>query len=271
MAITTANGLSEIAGMLAAYPPYAISKSSIANQAAGTTTSLWRATGTPAQGAVPTTFATCDNALLGGISIPNPGALKGYVNRWSALGATIGTWILFDRLAHMGGLSGIIVTPTTQTVNVDLITAAAAGRCAANGSDVQWFVEIYTDLGSTGVNLTANYNNQADAAQSAAVIALGATPRAGRIYQIIPNAGDSIKKVTTVVLSATTGTAGNFGVTARKRLCSLGQGVANIAPPGDFSQTGCPEFKATSCLEICVQCSATSTGILGGEINLGVV
>jgi hypothetical protein len=271
MALTTANGLNEIAGMLGLYGPYAISKSSIANQVAGNTVSLWRATGAPAQGAIPTAFATCDNNLLGAIPLPTLGALKGYVNRWAPLGATIGTWILFDRLAHMAGLSGIIVTPTTQAVNVDLIAAAAAGRCQANGSDVQWFLEIYTDLGATGVNCTVNYNNQSDAAQNAAAIALGATPRASRLYQIIPNAGDSIKKVNTVILSATTGTAGNFGVTARKRFCSLGQGLANVAPSGDFSQTGAAEFHQSSCLEPGVQCSTTSTGILGGEIQLGVV
>lgn len=255
--------------VLAGYPSYGTSKASIANQAAGNMVSLWRSAGTPAQGAIPGAFATCTNSLLGAIPIPTLGAAKGHVIRWAPLGTTIGTWILFDRLAHMGGLLGTVAT--AQPVNVDLIEAAAAGRCAADGSDLQWFVEIYTDLGSTGVNLTANYNDQTDTPVNAALFALGATPRASRIYQVIPNGGTSIKKVNTVQLSATTGTVGNFGVTARKRLCSLGQAYANVAPPGDYAATGNAEYKATSCLEICVQCSTTSTGALGGEIQLGAV
>ena len=101
------------------------------------------------------------------------------------------------------------------------------------------------------------------------IAALGATPRASRLYQIVPNAGTSIKKVTTLILSATTGTAGSFGVTARRRCCSIGQPIANVAPPGDFAALGAPEFKQTSCLELVALCTTTSTGIVTGEILLG--
>jgi hypothetical protein len=167
----------------------------------------------------------------------------------------------------MGGLSGTVTT--AQTVNVDVVTASGNSRCNANGSDVVWFIEVYTDMGATAVNATVNYNNQSDAAQNAAAIALGATPRASRLYQIMPNGGDTIKKVNTVTLSASTLTAGSFGVTACSRQCSIGQPIANVAPPGDFAAIGAPEFKQTSCLQIVALCTTTSTGILIGEILLG--
>jgi len=243
-------------------------KASVANTAAGQYATLWRSAGVPTAGAIPGAAATCTNALAGALALPTLSALRGYVAKLGVGGATIGTWVLFDRLAHMGGLSGTVTT--AQTANVSLATAAADGRCSANGSDVLWFVEVYTDMGSTGVNATVAYTDQSDGAQTAAAIALGATPRAARLYQIIPNAGTSIKQVNTVTLSATTGTAGSFGVTARKRLCSVGQLVANVYPPGDFATIGAPEFKQTSCLEIVDICSTTSTGILQGEIVLGV-
>ena len=259
--------MDKLVALLAAGQNDPIYKASIANTAAGQFASLWRATGMPTQGAIPGAFAVCDNALAGGLALPSLGALKGYVGRLGLIGATANTWILFDRLGHMGGLSGIVTT--AQTANVDLVTASGNGRCSAVGADVDWFIEIYTDMGATGVNATVNYNNQNDAAQNAAAIALGATPRASRLYQIMPNGGDSIKKVNTVTLSGTTGTAGSFGITARGRQCGIGQPIANVAAPGDFAAIGAPEFKQTSCLELVVICTTTSTGTLFGEILLG--
>jgi hypothetical protein len=260
--------IDKLVAMLAAGQNNPIYKASIANTIAGQLTSLWRGTGMPTQGAIPgTTWATCDNALAGGLALPTLGALKGYIARIALTGSLANTWLLYDRLGHNGGLSGTVTT--AQTVNGSLATAAAAGRCAADGSDVEWFIEIYTDMGSTSVTATVNYNNQSDVAVNAAAITLGATPRAGRLYQIIPNAGTSIKQPNTVTLSATTGTAGSFGITARSRQCGLGQPIANVSPPGDFAAIGLPEFKQTSCLELVALCTTTSTGILMGEIILG--
>ena len=259
--------MDKLVAMLAAGSNDPIYKASIANTAAGQFASLWRATGMPTQGAIPGAFAVCDNNLAGGLALPSLGALKGYIARLALMGATANTWLLYDRLGHMGGLSGIVAT--AQTVNVDVVTASGNGRCQANGSDVVWFIEVYTDMGSTAVNATVNYNNQSDAAQNAAAIALGATPRASRLYQIIPNGGDTIKKVNTVTLSGTTGTAGSFGVTACSRQCSVGQLVANVASPGNFAAIGAPEFKQSSCLQIVALCTTTATGALIGEILLG--
>jgi hypothetical protein len=261
--------MDKVVALLASGQNNVIYKASIANTAAGQFASLWRATGMPTQGAVPAGFATCDNALAGGLSLPTLSALKGYVGRVGLTGVTANTWVLYDRLGHMGGLSGTIYTPTAQTVNVDLVTASTNGRCSAVGADVDWFLEIYSDLGGTSVTATVAYNDQSNGAQTAAGITLGTTPRASRLYQIIPNAGTTIKKVNTVTLSATTGTAGSFGVTARKRLCGLGQPLANVSPSGDFAAIGAPEYKQTSCLELVALCTTSSTGIVMGEILLG--
>ena len=274
MALTTRDQLIQAVASGRVVPIY---KGSMANQAAGYITSLWRATGnyTWGQGAIPGAAATCDDTLQGGIVLPSFGTAKGYVVRFNPIGATINSWLLFDRLAHMGGLSGTVITPTAQTVNVTLTTAASQGRCAADGSNVDWFIEIYTDVGTTASNATITYTDQTDTSRTVILTGLfGASPlnRAGRCVQIIPNSGQTIKSIVDVTLSASTGTAGSFGVTARRKLTSLGQMLANIAPVGvDAISIGAPEIRETSCLELLAQCSTTSTGVVQGDLQIGVV
>lgn len=247
-----------------------IYKASIANQAAGYFTSLWRATGFPAQGAIPSTAATCDDNLLGSWPLGDSSSLDYYVLRAAFCGATIGTWMLYDRLAHMGGLSG--ATTGDQSVNVTLTTASGQSRCAVDGSDVEWFAEMYTDIGTTAQTVTITYVNQSDQSVTTTISIGGTSPlnRAGRCIQIIPNAGTSIKSITKINFGTTTGTAGSWGITARKKLFSVGQILANIAPPCDFAAIGAPKIADTACLEICVVCSTTSTGALVGELKVGI-
>ena len=246
-----------------------IYKASIANLAAGYFASLWRATGSPAQGAIPAGAATCTDDLLGSWPLGNSDTLDYYILKMTIYGATIATWLLYDRLAHMGGLSG--VTTGDQAVNVDLATAYSQGRCAVDGSDVEWFAEMYTDIGTAAQTCTVTYTDAGDANRTITFSLGGASPlnRASRCIQLIPNAGQTIKSVTKVNFGTTTGTAGSWGITARKKLSSAGQLLANIAPPGDFAAIGAPKIADTSCLELCCCCSTTSTGIVLGDLKVG--
>jgi hypothetical protein len=182
--------------------------------------------------------------------------------------------MVYDRVGHMGGLVGNVAT--SQTVNLDIAAAITADRCAANGPCVEWYVEIYTDLGTTGANLTVTYTDVNDAPGKTITITgfTGASPlnRSGRCVQLVPSDGIQIKSVQSVILSISSGTAGSFGITARRRLCTVGQMVANVLAPGvDAVSIGIPEIKETSCLEMLVQCSTTSTGIIQGELIWGQV
>ncbi len=266
MALDTINKLVAALGAGVTLP---VNKASIANTGAGALVSLWRATGFPAQGAIPTSFATCSDALLGTWPLGDSGALNYYVLRAFLAGASANGWVLYDRLAHMGGLNGTLTTE--QSVGVNLVAAATNGRCQADGSDVEWFLEVYTDIGTSAVNATVKYQDGTDVERTVVVPLSGASPlnRAGRIVQIWPLSGYTIKSITSVQLSATTGTAGNFGVTARKRLTSLGQMIANIAPVGDFLALGAPPIADTACLELVCLCSTTATGVLQGDLKVG--
>ncbi len=63
MAITTRDKLIDALGNNSSR--FIIDKASIANAVAGGYFSLWRATGQPGQGAIPTTTASCNNTTLG--------------------------------------------------------------------------------------------------------------------------------------------------------------------------------------------------------------
>lgn len=253
-----------------------INKQSVANTTAGQITSLWRAVGTPLwnQGAIPTTASTPTDATTGGIALPTFTGTTGRVYRFAPLAVTAGTFMLYDRLAHMGGLSGTTASPTAQTVNLDVTTALASGRTTAN--EVEWYVEIYTDIGTTASNLTVTYTDVNDVGSKTIVLTgfTGASPlnRSGRCVKLVPTDGVQIKSIQSATLSVTSGTAGNFGFTARKLLTSVGQLTANILSPSvDAISIGLPEIKDSSCLEMLVLPSTTSTGIIYGDLVWGQV
>lgn len=253
-----------------------IYKSSIANQAAGYVTSLWRATGSPqwAQGAIPGAASTPTDDTVGGIALPDWGTNTGRVYRFAPLGVTVGSFMLYDRIAHMGGLAGNVAT--TQTVNLDVETARTAGRCHSDYLDVEWYLEIYTDIGTTAANATVSYTDVNNNSGKTIVITgfTGSSPlnRSGRCVFLIPSDGIAIKSVQSVTLSISSGTAGSFGVTARVSKGTVGQMLANIQAPGvDGISLGLPIVHKNACLEMLVQCSTTSTGIIQGDMKIGWV
>jgi hypothetical protein len=122
------------------------------------------------------------------------------------------------------------------------------------------------------VNATANVTYDDDTTGNLAAVALGATPRAGRLYPLISaSAGKFIKAVNSVTLSATTGTAGNFGITATRPRASVSNPVANFTGTFTWAQLGLPSIPNDSCLFMLMLCSTTSTGTVrgGGKIIHG--
>jgi hypothetical protein len=244
-----------------------INKASLANAAAGQFFSLWAAGGTPGAGAAPTTAAVCTSALTGALSFTNQTApVTSYIG-WLAImnqtnsGSNLD---IHDRIAHMGGLSGTVTT-AQGALDLNALAPAAARLGAADYSDVQWWLEIYTALGATGVNATVAVTYDDASTGNLAAVALGATPRAGRLYPLLPAvAGRSIRAVTGVTLSATTGTAGNFGITATRQRTSVSMPLLNKTETFDWAQLGLPIVPNDSCLVMVVPCITTTTGAYVG-------
>ncbi len=256
-----------------------IDKASISNAAANQYHSLWRATGQPGQAAIPGAAAVCDNSLTGCMIFPDQTAPATSYWAWASLlcaNASV-TMELHDRLMHMGGLNGT-TTPGAQTVNVDLDANLSTANLAArigdsNYSDVSWWLEWYSDTGATASNATINVTYNDATSGDLAVVAVGGTVRASRMIplnNLVPaaKAGFFIRDVNSVTLSASTGTAGSFGITATRNRCTMPQLQANLAREYDWAQLGLPEIHNDSCLMLIQYASTTSTGIVRGQAKI---
>ena len=258
-----------------------LDKASIASQIANSYCSLWRATGQPGQGAIPTVVATCNNTTVGTIGFNqqmSPSTSYGaYLE--IATGNAAMTMELHDRLASMGGLNGTLTT--AQSVNLDLSTLLSTDNINvrkgdANYSDVQWWLEWYTATGATAVTATiaVTYNDGTTGNLSALSLA-SSRPASHMIplNSLIPSAqsGKFIRGIVSVTLSATTGTAGNFGVTVTRPRMTLSSPFANFKFIADWAQLGLPEIYNSSAIFPIVLTSTTSTGTVrgGGKIAHG--
>jgi hypothetical protein len=258
--------------------PFIIDKASLANGVAGTLYSLWRATGQPAQGAIPTTAALCTKALTGAVSFDNQTAPKStFLGALSITNSSNSgmSFLVRDRIAHQAGIVLNITTSQTTNLPIDLQTLApAAARLgAADYSDIEWFLDVYGDGGATASNATVNVTYNDGTTGNLNVIAVGGTLRIGRSISLtpfIPNTVPAkfIRGINSVTLSASTGAAGNVGFTARRHKGKLPMSVANIATDADWARCRLAEFPNDACMEFMVICSTTSTGAIRGEGDL---
>lgn len=259
---------------------FIIDKASISSQAAGTLVSMWRATGQPGQGAIPAAAAVCDNTLTGALGFAQQVAPATSYGAWANAMCTNSAMTLeiHDRLMHMGGLNGTLTT--AQTVNLDVNANLASGNLDkrkgdSNFSDVQWWLEWYTATGSTAVTATVSvtYNDGTSGTLSASLAATRPASFMLPLNGLIPAAaaGKYIRDVDSVQLSATTGTAGSFGVTATRPRMTMPLLLANKMEVFDWAALGLPEVANSSCLFLVVLTSTASTGTVrgGGKLAHG--
>lgn len=211
-------------------------------------------------GSTPSTAAACDRTTSGALGQQNGGASQLFVcsaeiasiHLSSPLVEPGGCLVLADRLSHQGGLAGN--TTSTQTTN---LPTAALTRYTS-GAGVWAAIEIYTILGSTIANVTVSYTNQAGTAGQIATATLGTsgTPYATfaqrQMALLSLASGDTgIRSVESVTLSASTGSAGNFGITLFKPLLFLPMGIVDQFQYDVLRGTlggGIPEILDDACL-----------------------
>ncbi len=248
-----------------------IDKASIANAAAGQFHSLWRATGQPGQGAIPGAVAVPDHTTTGAIGFTQQTApATSYLASLEGLCTNAGTTLeIHDRLAHMGGLSGTVTTAQTAGVDLNTLTAnnVVARRGATDFSNVTWWLEWYSDTGTTAVTATVNVTFDDGTSGNLSAVSLAATRRASFMQPLngfiqAADAGKFIRAVNSVTLSATTGTAGSFGVTATRYRAAFYKPVANARFTADWAGLGLPEIPNSACLFGVQIATTTSTGIV---------
>lgn len=277
MAIANLNDL--VAAMAGPASRIVLDKASLANQVAGRMCSLWRATGQPAQGAIPTTAAVCTNATTGGVQFTQQTApSESYIGQIAVNGSNSAmSWEIHDRIAASGG--GVLNVTTAQTnIACDLNALAPSADRIGDPTygDVQTWLEVYADGGATASNATINVTFNDGSSGNLSTLAVGGTIRAGHMFSLdalrtTAQQGLNIRAVNSVTLSASTGTAGNFGITFTRPRAYVPTQVANLSQTYDWAALGLPGVPNGSCLQFMVIPSTTSSGTLrgGGKIIHG--
>lgn len=133
-------------------------------------------------------------------------------------------YLIYDRLAQVGGLSGTVTT--AQTCNI----SSTRYNTAQTAVGVQIAVEIGVAVGATATTISASYTNQdGTAGRTTKLTAFGGTGnREIQRILFLPLAdGDTgVLSVQSVTVTATTGTAGNFAVLLIKPLLQVGTSYA---------------------------------------------
>jgi hypothetical protein len=259
---------------------HSISKVLGAHEAQGAFQSCWKLAGAPAAGANPPVFTAGSGyiptrATAGALGQANPSAnlYIAQASLLSALSGTLappaGTLIIADRLWACSGFSG--TTTTVQTVTTP--GSLTAGRDPNTGDDVEMWIEFYTAIGASASNLLITYVDQGGTAGNTVTYAHPANaPTANQMVPILDlAAGDTgVQQLTSVDWSATTGTAGDFGITLLRRLAEIpiaAGAVTNL----NFADLGLPEVLDDACLFFIWQHASTvlTTGTpLLGHLSL---
>jgi hypothetical protein len=257
-----------------------LDKGSLANKLAGRMCSLWRATGQPAQGAIPTAAALCTNALTGAVQFTQQTSpAESYLAHMALLSANSAmSFEIHDRIAHMGGLALNVTTSQTTNLPLDLEALSVPADRLGDPSfgDVQTWLEVYADGGATASNATINVTFDDDSSGNLNTLAVGGTIRIGNCFSLdslrtTGQQGLNIKRINSVILSASTTAAGNFGFTFTRPRAYLPVPLANKSELYDWAALGLPSVPNGACLQFMVVPSTTSSGTLrgGGKIAHG--
>ena len=249
-----------------------LNKSSI-NGTAGRYISLWRATGTPAQAAIPAAVTICDKTTIGAWSYvaPDTANSKRHYFAGGAINCSNSTMCheVHDRLVHMGGLNATLTTAQTVGLVVTGVTSNLPARLGvADLSELQWWLEVYTTTGVTGVTATIAVTHTDNSTVNIS-LAYPVSAAAGNAFLLAtPTAGKIIKSIDTVTLSATTGTAGSFGFTVTRRLFSIVGGPANGTQKLSFIDTELATPEDNTCITFMSFSNTANSGALIGYLNL---
>lgn len=216
---------------------------------AGRTLSAWRYDGFPAGGAVPTVGAIPDRTTQGALPFTAPGGGRQKWQLSQADTSTVGgTVLIYDRLFHIGDLSG--ASTSDQTIQGASPSPALTRNTGGLGNFA--FYEIYTDIGTSSRTMTMTYTNQAGTTGRTATINIGAVGfrEATRAQRIPLQAGDEgIRAVEKIAIDVSTGAAGNFGLVIAQPLALIPVGAGGLTGFRDWPRglPGIPDVHPDAC------------------------
>lgn len=171
---------------------------------------------------------------------------------------------LYDRIWSCSGFNGTLTTAQAIT------GFPALTRGDLTGLGLEIWIECYTATGGTAGNITVQYtNSDGTAGRNTISQAHIASMPANRMYQVFLQAGDlGVRSIQSITMSASTGTAGNFGVTLMRRVGHMRCVVAGIGETMDYAQMGMPTIDSAAALLGVAQVNTTSSGIVMGHLDI---
>lgn len=267
MAITTMDGL---VAALGASQDQKLFFPSGTNAAGGWVNLNRLVTGSFGQLAAPALFSAGGTTQNQGAAAGYPkwsaaaGGQLSYIGRLGSTFATAGAVHIYDEQWSCTGFSGIVTT--AQAVVGFSGLPARAGTGVGN----ELWVFSTTATGATASNITVQYTNSSGVAgRSTVSTAMIASMPAGRMFPVRLQSGDvGVQSVQSVTLSASTGTAGSFGVAILDRVASFGSAMANVSSVSDFAALGMPTVSDSAVLVFVHQATTTSSGIILGQMSV---
>jgi hypothetical protein len=236
---------------------------------AGRGASMWTYDGMPAGGLTPTSGAIPDKTTIGAIPFTAPGGSRDKHLIGASVAPNIaGIYMLYDRLFHIGGLSGL--STADQTIQGSPASPALTRNTGGAGNIA--FYEIYTVIGTTPRTLTMTYTNQAGTGSRTSTIFIGGTAarEVTRMQRIPLAAGDSgIQSIEKVKLDVSTGTAGNFGIIIAQPLAWIPVGAGGTMGWRDYTTglPGIPVINPDACLSLMFIPAAATAPELYGSLS----
>lgn len=238
-------------------------KNNATTKGSGFFQSLWLNTGQPSAGAVPATVngSNCDSSTLGcpKLTAPTTGLL--YLAKLLATSSSTGGVIIYDRLWANAQLNATSIL--SQSWTAPTLTRAVTGE------SVEAWIEVYSALGGTAATATLTYTNSQGVTNRTATATITASMVAGQMTNFTLQSGDTgIRTCSSIILNASTGTAGNFGVTLLDRLATIPISSANSGNALDAFAIGMPLVETNAALSFMMLPSGTGTGIMLIDANI---
>lgn len=266
----------KIDAALAAAQAFEIIKVSATSEGAATFHSLWKTATIPVAGANPPAFTAGSGyiptkATTGAWNFTNPGTGESRILQIALAGSTIGTLFIYDRLWACSGFGTVITTEQTITTPGTL----TAARDPGNGIDVFPFLEVYTAPGASTATWTFKGTDaNGNTARTWTYTHPANAETVGQMMMLVPGGASPASTIgcrvpTSFQASATSGTAGDIGVTLLRRIATIPLTIVNLATVLDYAQLGRAVVYDDACLALQVLCTTTNTGLIQGTVFVG--
>jgi hypothetical protein len=223
-------------------------------------TSCWLLNHLAGNGSAPgATARNPTNSTDGALPFTNPATgYKKYLIGSQVTSVNSGPHILADRLADISGLSGTVTTAqNTTSLSVSRYTGTEAA-----GNRI--FLEIYSVVGTTPTTVTASYTNENGVSgRTTQAVTFGGSGKreVGRMIYLPFQAGDfGARSVQSVTVLATTGTAGDFGVTIVRPITPMLSSSIMFTQEYLTQLPPTKELKSDACLFLMANLIVTSSG-----------